>query len=68
MDMRFLGDGMIWLVDWSDIEENIEADCLKRERVFRLWKTLFYFLVDHIKTRKPANVCQIVPRLFLYNL
>lgn len=43
MDMRFLGDGMIWLVDWSDIEESIEADCLKCERVFRLWKTHFYF-------------------------
>ncbi len=43
MDMRFLGDGMIWLVDWSDIEESIEADCLKCERVFRLWETLFLF-------------------------
>jgi hypothetical protein len=43
MDMRFLGDGMIWLVDWSDIEESIEADCLKCERVSRLWKTPIYF-------------------------
>lgn len=36
MVVRFLGGGMIWLVDWSYIEESIEADCLKRERVFRL--------------------------------